>query len=428
MLLIKNGLLVTQDHKRRVFRGDVLIDGDRIAKVGKDLPDKVDEVVDASRRIVIPGLINTHSHTGMSFMRGFADDMALMPWLEERIWPTEAKLTEEAVYYSTVLAQLEMVSSGTTFCHDMYFWPEQGCRATETVGMRFAPGGIFLDFPTNMASGPEEYKRSADALCRASKKHPLIYPDISPHAPYTCSEETLHMAMDVARKHEVPIQIHLSETAGEVENMVKDKGKRPPRYLADLGVFDLPTIAFHCVHLDKDDVRLMADKGVTVSHNPTSNMKLAVGGVPPMALLDKVGVPVGLGTDSNVSNNNLDMLEEMKVCALVHKAANMDATVMPARRVMDMATIDAARVMHVEADLGSIEEGKLADMVLLDLDSPRLIPCHDPVSNLVYAAQGGDVTDTLVGGRFLYRDRAFTFPVDDILKRVRGIAKELTAD
>jgi len=403
--------IVTQDPQRRVLpNASVRIVDGRVDQVGRVNATSTDEVIDCRRKVLIPGLINTHTHLSMTLFRGYADDLELRDWLEKKIWPLEAKLTGEMCYQGALLGCLEMTRTGTTCFVDMYFHMEDVARAVDEAGLRgiLSPG--MIDKPDKVGT-EQERKATLKFLEFIHQLHnPLISFAVGPHAPYTCGPETLLWARDLAEKEDALVNIHIAETRGEQAQFEKDGKGRVADYLDKIGFLNNRVLAAHSVWLTKSEVNLFGKRGVRVSHSPVSNMKLASGGTAPVPEMWDAGVPVGLGTDGPASNNGLDMFDTMKMTALVHKNSRWDPTIMSAQRVLDMATVDGARCIGRERDIGSVEVGKRADLVLLDLRDPNLIPIHrrdTVISDLVYSANGQNVDTTIVDGKPLMVNRKF---------------------
>ncbi|RLG55970.1 MAG: hypothetical protein DRN99_01105 [Thermoproteota archaeon] len=430
MILLKNAIVVTQDAERRVLPGyDVLIDHGRIADVARGLHPEGCEVIDVSGCIVAPGLINTHTHIAMTFLRGIADDMPLRKWLEEKIWPLEAKLTREDVYRFSKLGIAESLLSGVTCFVDMYFYPEEVAKAAEELGSRAVVCGPIIDFPTCYSKGPDHALRLAEDLIKMYSSSELIKPAVGPHAPYTCSKETLMASSKLAREHGVMLHIHLSETKDEVEEIKQKHNATPTGYLESIGFFEGNRVnAAHCVWLTEEDMDIIASREVYVSHNPVSNMKLA-SGIAPVSKLIKKGAHVTLGTDGPASNNILDMFQAMKMACLLQKLASGDPTALTAQQALDMATIEAAKSIGLGYELGSIEPGKQADIIVVDFEKPHLKPLYNPVSHLVYAARAGDVKMVLVRGELLVQDGKLTrADLRDVIREAEYAAKRIVGD
>ncbi len=347
---------------------------------------------------LIPGLINLHTHAAMTLLRGYGDDMPLMAWLTERIWPAEAKhVSAEFVRAGTLLAAAEMLKGGVTCANDMYFFPDAAAEAFLALGMRAALGLIAIEFPTAYASDPDDYLARGLALRDARRHEPLLTFCLAPHAPYTVSDKTFEKIARYAAELGLPVHIHLHETAEEVATSLEKHAVRPLARLARLGLLGPQTIAVHAVHLDAGDIALLARHGASVAHCPASNLKLASGIAPVAALLD-AGINLGLGTDGAASNNRLDMFAEMRLAALLAKGASGRADVLPAAQALRMATLGGARALGLDAVIGSISPGKAADLAAVNLGRLDLQPIYDPLSHLVYAAERTDVSDVWVAG------------------------------
>lgn len=402
---------VTCDAEFRVLENaEIHVEDGRLRYVGPaaDAPSfEADETIGGEHMVAIPGLINTHTHVAMTLLRGYADDMALEPWLQDRIWPFEANLTADDIYRGTLLGAAEMLRGGTTCCADLYFQYEQMARAYVESGMRACPGAAILGFL------PEPDRRIAEAVAFVEAftgaGDDRIRPVLAPHSLYTCQREHWEPIIEAAHRLGAAIHTHAAETRTEVADVTAAWGSSPIRALHELGALDtpLPLVAAHCVHVDEEEIELLAANNAAVAHNPTSNLKLASGFAPVPAML-AAGVTVGLAPDGPASNNRLDMWREMRMAALIHKAVTGDPTAVPARNALEMATIDSARTLGLEDEVGSLEAGKKADVVLMDFDKPHLYPRHDVVSHLVYAVGAADVDTVLVDGRVLLRGGAFT--------------------
>jgi 5-methylthioadenosine/S-adenosylhomocysteine deaminase len=428
-LLIANGIVMTMDAENRIIEnGGVAVSGDAIAAVGpmddvKGIPAK--ETIDAKGGIVMPGLVNTHTHAAMTLFRGLADDLPLMDWLNDHIFPAEALLDAEKVYAGTLLGCAEMLLSGTTCFCDMYLFEDAVARAAAAAGMRAVVGEVLYDFPSPNYGPIEKGFAYTRDLIDAWRDDPLVTIAVEPHSPYLCAPELLIEAADIAREHRIPLVIHLSETQNEVNDVRARFGATPVRHLANLEVLGANLLACHCVVLSDEDKDLLSRHDVKVSHNPESNMKLA-SGVSPVAELVGRGICTGLGTDGCSSNNNLDLFAEMDTTAKLHKASSLDPTVMDAATVLRMATIDGARALGLDALIGSLEVGKKADIIVIDTDKPHLTPMYHPASHLVYAVGGSDVSATIVNGRALMKDRQLLhMEQEKVMADARRIAKEV---
>ncbi|HTL03438.1 MAG TPA: amidohydrolase [Vicinamibacterales bacterium] len=413
-LVITGGTVVTVDGARHVFSpGAIAIDGADILAVGPaaDIAARFRgaEQINASGSVVIPGLINTHTHAPMVMYRGLADDLPLQDWLTKYIFPAEAKtVSREMVRVGTQLAAVEMIQSGTTAYADMYYFEEEIARATKAAGLRGVLGQTLIDFPVADAKTFDEGLARAEAFVKEFAADDLIVPAVAPHAPYTVSGEHLKAARALATKYSVPYIIHLAETKTEVSDMQKAHGGMTPvAYLDSLGALGPRTLAAHVVWATPEDIAILKARQVAVSHNPESNMKLASGVAPVPALL-AAGVTVGLGTDGAASNNDLDMFEAMRMAAFLHKVQSTDPQVIPAATALEMATINGAKALGLETKIGSLEAGKKADVVVVSMSSARQTPLYDPISHLVYATRGDDVRTVVVNGKVLMRDRRLT--------------------
>ncbi len=428
-LLITNGIVMTMNPDGRIISdGAVAVHGDRITAVGP--ADEVGvtnarEIIDANGGIIMPGLINTHTHAAMTLFRGLADDLPLMNWLNDHIFPAEAMLDADKVHAGAMLGCAEMLLSGTTCFCDMYLFEDAVAQAAHHSGMRAVVGEVLYDFPSpNYGSFANGFAYTRD-LIDTWKDDPLVTIAVEPHSPYLCAPELLTEAAAIARANRLPLVIHLSETRKEVHDLQERYGARPVQHLANLGLLDANLLACHCVVLSDDEMDLLAEHEVKVSHNPESNMKLASGVSPVIELIDR-GVCTGLGTDGCSSNNNLDLFAEMDTAAKLHKATSLDPTVMNAATVLRMATIDGARALGLEAVTGSLETGKQADLIVIDTRQPHLTPMYHPASHLVYAVGGGDVCATVVSGRLLMKDRQLLhMDLDKVMADARQIAAEV---
>lgn len=413
--------VATQDAQRKVLRNVcVLCENGRITKIGKLEGAKADQVIDGRRKVLLPGLINTHTHLSMTLLRGFADDMELHRWLNEKIWPQEAKLNGERCYWGAILGCAEMIMTGTTCFLDMYFNEEDVARAVKEMGLRafLSPG--LLDF--NDSSRTRKVLNETETFAAKMQKanDGQIRAAIGPHSGYTCSPELLQRSVELSTKYEAPLTIHVAETRKEQAECERDRGVRMVDYLDSLGVLNPRTIAAHGVWLTKSEVGKLAERGVKVAHCPVSNLKLADGGVAPVPEMMEAGVTVSLGTDGASSNNSLDMFETMKMAALLHKHSRWDATLVPAQLALDFTTIEGAKTLGIDSEVGSIEVGKKADLILVNLDSPASVPIHGSsglISNIVYSIRSLQVSSTIVDGHPLLIDGKF---VDDKLPELLG--------
>lgn len=425
-LLIKDAAIIPMQNERKIIeKGYLVVEGNMIQAMGEGSPPQgtYDRIIDGSQRVVIPGLINTHSHAAMTLLRGYADDLPLMEWLETKIWPLEARLTGDDIYWGTLLAIVEMIKSGTTTFTDMYFHMDCVARAVEESGIRAVLSRGMIGV------GPESQlalKESAQFIDRwqggAGERITVM---LGPHAPYTCPPEYLQQVVDLARKTGVGINIHVAETRDEIATIKRDYGMSPVALLEKTGVFACQVLAAHCVHVNEEDIARLKEYGVGVAHNPESNMKLA-SGIAPVPRMLAEGLAVGIGTDGASSNNDLDMLQEMRTCALLHKVNTMDSTVLPAAQVLNMATAMGAAALGLEKEVGCLVPGRKADMAIINLRQPHLTPCYDLVANLVYAGQAADVDTVIIDGAVVMEGRnVLTLDEAEILRQCGVIAQRL---
>jgi len=431
-IIIRNGWLLTMAPGSRVIKkGAVAVRGDSIVAAGPQdvlaTRYKTWKTIDACGGIIMPGLVNAHTHAAMTCFRGLADDLPLMTWLNEYIFPAEAKLTSDAVYQGALLACAEMILSGTTTFCDMYLFEDSVARAAKEAGMRAVVGEVLYDFPSPNYGPMEEGLKYTEALIDRWRDDPLINIAVEPHSAYLCSPDLLKKVKAIADRNGVPVVIHLSESEKEVDQIREKYGKTPVEHLAEIGFLNPGVIAAHCVALSKNDIRLLREFGVKVAHNPESNMKLA-SGISPVPELLKHGITVGIGTDGCASNNNLDLLQEMDTAAKLHKVNRLDPTVMDAPTVVRMATIDGARVLGLQDLIGSLEPGKKADIIVIDTRQPHLTPMYDVYSHLVYAVSGHDVVTSIVNGKVLMENRVLTtLDQDAVIEGVNRIAERVVS-
>ena len=432
-LLVVGGIVLTADWDWSIYDpGAVAVDGGAIVGLGPreevERAYRGRERIDASGRLVMPGLLNAHTHAPMTLFRGIADDLPLETWLYDYIWPAEAKwLSPDFVRLGTQLAAAEMIRSGTVLFCDMYFFEDDIAEVCRETGLRVVVGGALVDFPNANYKTPEEGLQYSEHLLRKWSDDSLIVPSIQPHSPYAASSDLMQQGKALADVYGASYLLHVSETQSEVRESIEKYGRTPVGRLADLGVLGPTTVAIHGVHLTDEDIELLARYETGVVHCPESQLKLASGLTPVPKLLE-AGVKVGLGTDGAASNNDLDMFGEMGTAARVHKMIAGDPTVLPARQVLSMATLQAARVLGLEDRLGSLEVGKRGDMIVLDLDVPHLVPMYDITSHLVYAAHSSDVRTVIIDGRVVMRDRVLlTLDEAEIFARAREMAREIVA-
>ena len=424
-IIIKNGMILTLDSKNSIYdTGFLCIRGDSISKIGTGTPTsfKAEKVIDARGGLILPGLVNCHTHAAMSLFRGLADDLPLMEWLNNYIFPAERKMDAEFVYTGTLLALAEMILSGTTTFCDMYLFEDQVARAARNAGVRCLVGEVLYDFPSPNYGPVEKGLEYTESLIQKWQKDPLVSIAVEPHSLFTCSPKLLTASNELALKYKVPLIIHVAETLAEVSELKEKYGKTPVKYLDSLGLLGPHLIADHCVHIEDEDIKTLAAHGVNVVHNPESNMKLASGIAPVPQMLSQ-GVTVGLGTDGCASNNNLDLFSEMDTAAKLHKVNTLDPTVMDALSVLKLATIHGARVLGLEDVTGSLEVGKKADVIVIDTHKPHLTPMYNATSHLVYAARGNDVSHSIINGQPVMEDRnLLTLDVAEIIKQAREIS------
>jgi len=408
----------------------ITIESGRIKKIseGEDScklnPKDFDKVIDGENKLVIPGFVNTHTHLAMVLFRGYADDLPLKRWLEEEIWPAERKLTAEDVYWASLLGIAEMIRSGTTTFADMYFYMDAVAKAVEESGIRaMLSYGMIAPKPGAKAKRElsiaqeflEGFHRSAEGRITVA---------LSPHAPYTCADSVWKRTVELARKYQVMIHTHLSETEDEVERFLEERDLSPAEYLDMLEVFTVPVLAAHCVHLNLVDIGILARNKVSVAHCPGSNMKMG-SGIAPVSSLIESGVNVAIGTDGVASNNNLDMLEEIRLAALAQKGLLADTTLIPAEKALQMGTLCGARALGLENEIGTIAEGKKADLIIFNLDKPHLIPQYNLISNLVYAASAQDVETVIIEGRIVMENEEIkTFDEEEVKNRVKKLQEK----
>ncbi len=430
-LLITGGTLLTMSAQMEIVDKPAIgiRDGKivSICKMGNVNPDQAKELIDASGCLILPGLVNTHTHLAMTCFRGLADDLPLMDWWQNHIFPAEMKhVNRDMVYYGSLLGMAEMLLSGTTTFCDGYFHEGAVSEAAIQAGMRAVPAQGFLDLPTPSHTKTQKNIEVAEKFLKEwlGRSH-LVTPALACHTAFSCGPQTIKAIKKIANEAAVQFWMHVAEAKGEVKTVEEKYGKTPVRYLQSLGVLDRATTAVHAVWLDDEEIAILAETGATVSHNPESNMKLA-SGVSPVPKMLKAGIIVGLGTDGSASNNDLDMFGEMNSAAKLHKVASLDPTVIDAATALRMATIDGARVLGLDAITGSVELGKSADLILVDLDQPQLTPLYNPYSHVVYACTGPDVKTVIVHGKIVVKERnLLTINADEVMREVRRIAERI---
>ncbi len=410
-LLITNGTIVTMDGERRIIEhGEVAVRGDAIYAVGDGalFPKGVvaKQTIDAKGALILPGFVNGHTHAAMTLLRGLHDDVTLDDWLRKYIFPAEAKnVTEDFVRWGTRLGAAEMIRGGVTTFADMYYFEDAVAEETKAAGMRGVLGETFIDFPAPDNKTNPAMLEYTEKFLKRWQGDSLIHAAPAPHSIYTCSAKTLQDSAALARKYHAPILIHVAEMQKELDDSVKQNGLTPVQYLDKLGVLGPDVLAAHCIFVDEKDRRILAERQVGCVHNPSSNMMLA-SGVAPVVEERAAGMAVGLGTDGPAgSNNDLDLMEEMDLAAKLQKITKKDPRALGAKAVVEMATIEGAKALHMEKEIGSIEVGKKADIILIGLDEPNAVPMYDVYAQLAYALKGSDVETVIIGGRVVMRNK-----------------------
>jgi 5-methylthioadenosine/S-adenosylhomocysteine deaminase len=435
-LLITGGTVVTMDADRRILEnGYVIIKGDTIVAVGEGLarmpngPFFTKQSIEAKGALVLPGFINGHTHVPMTLLRGLHDDVTLDDWLRKYIFPAEAKnVTEDFVRWGTRLAAAEQIRSGVTTFADMYYFEDAVAEETKAAGMRGVLGETFLDFPAPDNKTNAAMLEYTEKFLKRWQNDPLIQAAAAPHSIYTCSQKTLQDSAALARKYRAPILIHVAEMKKELDDSLKQNGLTPVGYLEKLGILGPDVLAAHCIFVDEKDRKILADRQVGCVHNPSSNMMLA-SGVAPVIEERAAGIAVGLGTDGPAgSNNDLDLMEEMDLAAKLQKITRKDPRALGAKSVVEMATIEGAKALHMEKQIGSLEAGKKADIILIGLDEPNAVPMFDIYAQLAYALKGSDVETVVIGGRVVMRDKKLTtLNEPEILAKAREYGKKVEA-
>ena len=431
-IVVHNAITITVNAEFEIIKNGIICIKDRILQQivplekGRPLPEAL-HVIDAQGGIVLPGLVNTHSHLPMALFRGLADDLPLMTWLNDHIFPAENKyISPPSVQLGTLISCAEMLLSGTTTCCDGYFHEEAVAQAVRESGMRAVLGHGVIDFPAPGVPNPAENIQKAVAFIKKWKQAcPTITPSIFCHSPYTCSAETLQKAKTAANENEILCQIHAAETKGEWEQIHASHGVSPIQYLRNIGVIDDNTLLVHSVWVDSNDIDTIAKQRAGVSHNPASNMKLS-SGIAPIPKILNAGISVGLGTDGCASNNTLDLFQEMDTAAKLHKVDTLDPTAMDARTVIKMATIEGARAIGLGDRIGSLEAGKQADLIIIDTDKPHLVPMYSAASHVVYAVIGSDVRNVIIDGKIIVRDRELlTLDIEKTMREIKSFCKSI---
>ncbi len=433
-LIVSGGMVVTMDGARTiVHEGSVAIKGDAIVAVGPRA--EVErryhgaKSIDSRGMLVLPGLINGHVHVPMTLFRGLHDDVTLHDWLYKYIFPAEAKnVNEEFVRWGTRLAAAEQIRSGVTTFADMYYFEDAVAEETKAAGMRGVLGETFIDFPAPDNKTNAAMLAYTEKFLQKWQGDPLIHAAPAPHSIYTCSKKTIQDAAVLAKKYNAPLLMHVAEMKKEWEDSEKQNGMSPVQYLEKIGVLEPNLIAAHCIFVDEADRKLLAERRVGCVHNPSSNMMIA-SGVAPVPELRAAGVAVGLGTDGPAgSNNDLDLMEEIDLAAKLAKISKMDPLALNAKAVVEMATIDGARALHMEKEIGSLEAGKKADVILIGLDEPNAVPMYDVYAQIAYSLKGSDVQTVIIGGRVVMRDRKLlTIDEPRVLEKAREYGKSVKA-
>lgn len=425
--MVKNGTFAVLEEGQSVLRGYMVVENDRITYLGEEEPvvEEGTEMIDGTHLFFLPGLVNTHGHAAMSLLRGYGDDLALQVWLQEKMWPMEAKFTSDDVYWGTSLSVLEMIKGGTTTFVDMYDHMDQVAKVVQDSGMR----GVLTRGVIGLCPPEVQQQKLDEAVAFAKDWHGKadgrITTMISPHAPYTCPPDFIEKFVQASHDLNLPLHTHMSETETEVAQNVKDYGLRPVAHLEKLGMFSRPTLLAHAVHLTDEEIEVLAKHQVAVSHNPGSNLKLASGVARVPALL-KAGVTVSLGTDGPASNNNLDMFEEMRLAALIHKGVSGDPTAIPASEALRMGTVYGAKSAFLE-DIGTLAVGMKADMIALNTDQAHFLPRTDYISHAIYSASAKDVEHVWVDGKQVVKNGAsLTLDEERIRREAQRAFERLT--
>ena len=419
--LIKNAYVLDMvGDSANVQKADILINNNIIEKIEPEIDEEVDERINAKNMLVMPGLINTHTHLAMSIFRGYKDDRKLMDWLENAIFPVEDKLEPDDIYWNSYLSCLEMIKSGTTTCNDMYFGMNKVIEAIDATGLRAIVAWCMTD--DSIGDKAERTREYAKKYNVPGSKIKIF---TSPHAPYTCNPDTIKLCVDLAKELNTGLHIHLSETLDEEKTIYERYDKRGTEYLNDLGVFDVPVVLAHGIYISDSDIEILKNIKGGISHNPISNCKLS-SGICDVVKLRENGINVGLGTDGIGSTTTLDMFEEMKTAAYLQKVNTMDPTAVKAYDILKMATIEGAKVLGLDDEIGTIEVGKKADMIFIKMDKLHLCPDNDICTNIVYSANGADVDSVMIDGNLIMQGRKMLNINEKVaMKQIKKIAKRL---
>lgn len=403
-ILVENGTLLTLQNDTLIHKGFIIIEGNRIRQIGEGTyqgEQSFVQKIDASGKVIMPGLINAHGHAPLSLLRGYADDLPLQDWLKSKVWPFEKRLTQERIFWGAQLAILEMLKTGTTCYTDVYYQMDEVAHVVEQSGIRAVLSCVMYgtEYEEN-----EYIKESREFMNKWNlANNGRIRTFLGPHSVYTCTPAFLRKVSEVSHELNQPIQIHLSETEKEVSECIGKYGCTPIQLMEQIGLFEQPTLAAHCVHVTDEDMDILARNKVCVSHNPDSNLKLGSGIAPVFKMISK-GITVGLGTDSAASNNNLNLMDEIRMAAMLHKGVEKDSTAITAYQALCMATKQGAKSLFSEHTHGTLQPGALADMIFIDMDAPYYYPKHNIISNFVYSGQSSDVSDVIVDGKFIVRN------------------------
>ncbi|MEE1133855.1 MAG: amidohydrolase family protein [Methanobrevibacter sp.] len=425
-ILIKNALILNPNNFEEK-RQSVLIKDDLISEIADEIDESnADKIIDASGKILLPGFVNTHTHLSMTLFRGLADDLSLDSWLNDHIWPMEANLNGEYCYIGALLAAVELIKSGTTTLSDMYFYMEDVARAIDDAGLRAVLSYGMIDFgDTERRQAEIEQNLTLFKNCNGMADG-RIKVFFGPHSPYTASEELLIKVRELADEYNMGIHIHVSETQKEIDDVSAEKGLRPFEYLEKIGFLGPDVLAAHCVWLSDEEIEIIKKHDVKVSHNPCSNMKLASGVSPVSKMIDK-GICVSIGTDGASSNNNLDLIEELKTASLLQKVSTLDPKVLSSDEAIEMATIKGAEALGLDSEIGSVEVGKKADLILIDTNSANMVPDSSSLSsNVIYSANGSNVDTTICNGKILMENKKLTtLDEQEIYAKAKQAIKEL---
>jgi 5-methylthioadenosine/S-adenosylhomocysteine deaminase len=430
-IALTNGYLLTLDNDWSEYKyGTVLIRGSKIEYAGPLLDSKsyiAKRIIDAGGNIIMPAFFNGHTHSAMSVFRGTGNDLPLENWLNDHIWPAEARYaTEENVYLGSMISAIEMIRSGTGIFADMYFFQEETIRACMELGIRIIAGEGILDFPTPNKKYPQEGLKYTEYLVSKFSKHPLVDISIPAHSPYSCSLEVLKEVRQLASALDITATIHLAETIREVEEMESKHGKTSTRFLDDIGFFDGRTVAYHCNHLSHEDMVILKERDVGIVTNPRSNMKLG-SGIAPIPELISLGLTIGVGTDGAASNNNQNVMLDMQLLARLHKMDKLDPTVINSRQAIRMAVSNNSAIYGTDKKTGSLEAGKRADLIIIDTDQAHWQPLYDPYSNICYSMQPGDVITSMIDGKVIMDNRRIvTVDEEEFKTRISRLGKEIS--